>query len=364
MRKLLFLLPAIFLLSCHHRPNGLTFASLNRIALFDEDSVQYFLANTPEAQADSSKKLFLSAVDFFKNKKKPFAAIELFLHSLSIYPTALSYYELGNAYLENQKFRPALQSFQMAEKLGYSPLGNVLFKQACCYAEMDSMQAFDYVSYAVENGFVNRARIFNSIHFAKYKDDYRLLSAYNEAMAGNGDPDEILWQGYTRDFKQASFPLAIDSGYFLKMGEPQYISYDYETYIPEMRDGKFSRDVGNEFFYVNKLAATDQFTAVVYGCQSYEENGAPVYYFLACFDPKGKLLDKKVIAGAKTFAEPYKEVTIQNNLQFEIQEYKNEWEKDIEKEGFEDNKIISRQLTGTQKYVINANGKIISLQQS
>jgi tetratricopeptide (TPR) repeat protein len=227
--------------------------------------VSQFLHAANKAQADSSKKLFLKAVDVFRNGKNPFGAIELFLSSLSVYPTASTYYELGNAYLEKGKFNLALQSFQMAEGLGYDPLSQVLFKQACCYAELDSDQAYEYISYAVENGFVDRNKIFNSPHFAKFRDDAQLQSVYYDAMSGNGDPDEILWHGYLRSYKAARLPLALDSGYFRRMGEPRSISYDYENYIPEMRDGKFSRDVGSIYFYVARLTSGNAFTTLVYG---------------------------------------------------------------------------------------------------
>src|SRR5215218_1419515 len=124
-----------------------------------------------------------------------------------------------------------------------------------------------------------------------------------------------------------------------------------------MRDNKFSRDVGSEYFYVSKIMQTELCSVVLYGCRSYEYEGAPVYYILASFDSKGKLVDKMVVGGAKTFDENYKEFTAQNSNRFQIQEYKNTFEKNANEEGYENNKIVSRSLVATKQYAIDANGK-------
>lgn len=365
MRVLLLSLTAIALFSCKEQKKPLAITYLNKDAVFSTDSVRNFLNNVSEAQADSSKTVFLKGVDLLKNSNKAEAAIAVFRQSLSIYPTANTYYELGNAYLETKEWPTALKAFEMAERLKFSPLGNVLFKQASCYAEMDSAEkAYTYITYAVQNGFVDRDKILKNPHFANYKNDGYLVTVYNEAMSGNGDPEEILWQGYSQDFKQASFPYKIDSSSFRKMGEPQIISYDYEKFVPEMRDNKFSRDVGSEYFYVSRIMQTELSTVVLYGCRSYEYIGAPVYYILASFDNKGRLIDKMVVGGAKTFDDNYKEFTAQSANRFQIQEYKNSYEKNTAENGYEDNKIIHRSLVATHQFAIDVNGKFVTTQQS
>ena len=225
---------------------------------------------------------------------------------------------------------------------------------------MDSSEKmYDYLKFAVQNGFVDRQKILSNPHFAAFKTDGNLLAVYNEAMSGNGDPEEILWQGYTQDFKQASFPYKLDSGSLRMMGEPQIISYDYEKFVPEMRDNKFSRDVGSEYFYVSKIMQTELCSVVLYGCRSYEEVGAPVYYIMASFDNKGKLIDKMVVGGAKNYDENYKEFVAQSSNKFLIQEYKNTYEKSTDEDGFENNRIVSRSLIGTKQFAIDASGKFV-----
>jgi hypothetical protein len=147
------------------------------------------------------------------------------------------------------------------------------------------------------------------------------------------------------------------------MGEPRIISYDYEKFVPEMRDNKFSRDVGSEYFYVARIMQTELCNVVMYGCRSYEDVGAPVYYILASFDTRGKLIDKMIVGGAKNFDDHYKEFKAHSNNRFQVQEYKNSYEKSTDENGFENNRIISRELAGTRQYVIHANGKFVTAQQ-
>lgn len=364
MRALLLSFAAIALFSCKEQNKPVNITYLSKDGIFDKDSLRNFLNTVSATQADSSKALFLKGVDLLKNGNKADDAIKTFVRSLRIYPSANTFYELGNAYLQTKDWQDALQAFQLAESMDFVPLGNVLFKQASCYAEMDSAdKVYQYLRYAVQAGFVDRNKILNNPHFTKFKQDNYMLSVYNEAMSGNGDPEEILWHGYTQDFKQASFPFKVDSGSFRKMGEPQIISYDYEKFVPEMRDNKFSRDVGSEYFYVAKIMQTELCSVVLYGCRSYEYIGSPVYYILASFDSKGKMVDKMIVGGAKNYEDNYREFIAQSNNRFQIQEYKNTYEKSTEEEGYDNNKVVGRSLVATRQFAINANGKFVTGQQ-
>ncbi|HEV7334046.1 MAG TPA: hypothetical protein VGN63_23630 [Flavisolibacter sp.] len=365
MQRILLPLAALAILSCNENSQPKTSVSLHQDALFSRDSVSAFLSTVPDQQLDSSKQAFLKGVDLLKNNNKATEAISLLRQSIAWYPNANAYYELGNAYLQTKKWNLALRAFELAEALDYKPLGHVFYKQAGCYAAMDSVnKMLDYVTYAVQNGFVDKQKIISNDHFANYKNDYMLLSAYNEAMSGNGDPDELLWHGYSQSFKQASFPFTVDSGTMRQMVEPETISYDYEKFVPEMRDHKFSRDVGSEYFYVAKILQTELCHVVLYGCRSYEEIGAPDYFILASFNPKGTLVDKMIVGGAKTFDENYKVFTAKNKNLYQVEEYKNTYEKDPVDYGFENNRIISRVLVATRQFQIDAKGKFITAQQS
>lgn len=330
-------------------------------AMFDKDSVKAYLATAPAWAADSSKKLFLKAIDLLKNKKKTEASIRVFIQAAGLYPSATGYYELGNALLLNTQAGNnadyALKAFTMAELMDYKPWSHVLFKKACAAASCHDSHAYSYLTYAIQNGFVDREKIISNPHLLTLGDVSQLLSAYNEGMSGNGDPDAILWEGYSKQFGQASFPLTIDSGTLTAIGTPVDISYDYEKYVPEMRDYKFSRDVGKEFFYFTKVDDNRVYKTVIYGAKSYEEDLAPVSYMIASFSNTGRLIDKKMIAGAVALDSAFKECTFASKQEVEVKEYKNIYEKDTEKEGYENNPIVRRDLLTTYKYTIDSTGK-------
>ena len=349
------------LISCKEQKKSVAINYLSKSNVFEKDSVRNFLNTVNEKQSDSSKVLFLKGIDLLKNGNNTAIAIDTLLYSLSTYPVANTYYELGNAYMKIQDWPMALKAYQMAEAMKFTPLGNVLFAESGCFGELDStVKMYDYLKYAIQNGFVNREKILNNPHYRKQLDKYDgITSVYNEAMSGNGNPEEILWQGYVQDFKKAAFPYKVDSGFYAKLNEPKIISYDYEKFVPEMRDGKFSREVGSEYFYVAQIMQTEFCNVVLYGCRSYEEAGSPVYYFLASFNSKGKLIDKMVVSGAKNFDDNYKEFTAQATNHFQIEEFKNTYEKSPTESGYENNRVVSRDLIGNRQYTIDATGKFI-----
>jgi tetratricopeptide (TPR) repeat protein len=358
MRIFLPLLGILSLTACRQAAVSPAPAPLSATALFEPDSVRAYLTEAPD-WSDSSRRIFMGAIDLFRNKGNASGAVSLLLSSLRIYPSAAAYYELGNVYLEKGDFQEALNAYTMAEKMEYAPLGNLLFQKACCYAELNSDEAYQYLTYAIENGYARGDKVFSNRHFKSLRNDDYLRTVYAEAMAGNGDPEALHWQSYSRAFPRLQLPFQLDSGSYGRMKAVEIIPFDYETFIPEMRDYKFSRDVGNEFFYVGRLAQSPHFTVVIYGCRSYEQDGSPIHYMLASFSSKGKLIDKKLVAGAKTFDAPYREARFSNEGEIEIKLYKLAFAKDPEKEGYEENSITGRELLETQLMRADSSGKFI-----
>ncbi|GGH77228.1 hypothetical protein HNQ91_004173 [Filimonas zeae] len=339
---------------------------LSYTGIFNKDSVKEYLAIAPSAFADSSKKLFLKAVDLLKNKKKAEASVPLFIQSLELYPTASGYYELGNALMANENAYNdadfAFKAYSMAELMDYKPWSHVLFQKACAASVSEDSRSSDFLTYAIMNGFVHRDKVLTNKFLLKYHSQEELNSIYVKAMAGNGDADVVLWEGYSKQFGQAAFPFAIDSGTFASIGETVSISYDFEKFIPEMRDYKFSRDVGKDFFYFTRVNDNKVYKTVIYGAQLFEaEDASPVSYTLASFTPTGRLIDKKVIAGQLTLDSAFRECSFASNNEFEVKEYQNVYEKDTEKEGYANNPIVKRDLLNTYKYSIDSTGRFIKL---
>ena len=344
---------------------------LSAATVYSFDSVVAYLRQVNASQEDTSKKIFLEAIDRFKNKQDAKGSVALFEQSLRFYPNNKGYYELGNALLELNKDSLAYNAFDLAERLNYNPLGYVLFKKASALAGMAGEEdyekrqmALEYLKHAIENGFVDKEKIYNEPNLAGIRMDQDFTTAYNETMSGNGDPASILWDGYSSSFDQCSFPLTINMESIKVIKQPVAISYDYEKYVTEMRDYKFSRDVGNEFFYYTKVADNPVFETVIYGSRSYDygENMpyTPAKFYLASYSKKGKLIDKVEFAGQGGFDQLFKVATLQQNLNFEIKEYQNTWAKPLTENGYENNSIAKSDLMKTTKYQIAATGKFVS----
>ncbi len=354
-------------------PSNLLKPAMSSSAIYNFDSVAVYLQNISSLQADSAKKFFLKAIDTYKNAKKPMESIADFTSSITLYPDKKAYYELGNAMLDANKPDLALTAFNMAEKLNYDPLGYVLFKKACCYATLKKEDNYEnvetareYIQFAVENGFTDREKLMNEPKLKSINEYGGLASIYNEAMAGYGGIGNVLWNDFSSNFTQISFPLTINMETIKKLGETKAIGYDYEKFVTEMRDYKFSRDVGNEFFYYTKVAATPTYQTVVYGSRSYDYGDGekvayiPCEFYMASFNKDGKLLDKVILAGNLVYDKPFLVATLQQNGSFEIKEFTNQFEKDVSKEGYENNKIVKSNLLNTTKYQINDKGMFIA----
>ena len=161
--------------------------------------------------------------------------------------------------------------------------------------------------------------------------------------------------------KNSHFPLAINTVWIYQQTYDKAIGYDYEKFVPEMRNGKFSREVENEYFYVGKVKEDTAYSALLYaGKNMWLVDGrgyAPVYFYLVTYSPQGKIIDKIPAGGQKTFTDNFKTLSLQENLSFEIKDFKNTYEKDPEKDGYENNKVIKSDLVSTSYYKINSKGK-------
>ena len=335
------------------------------------DSVVAYLQQVKASQEDTSKKIFLQAIDLLKNKKDAAGSVALFEQSLRFYPNNKGYYELGNALLDLNKDSLAYTAFDLSEKLNYNPLGYVLFKKACAMAGMagdDDYEkrnlALEYLRHAIENGFVNREKIMGEPKLNTLRKSTEFMTAYNDAMSGNGDPASILWEGYSSSFKPCRFPLTINMESVKAINQPVAISYDYEKYVTEMRDYKFSRDVGNEFFYYAKVGNTPTYETVIYGSRSYDYGEdlpyVPAKFYIASYTKQGKLIDKLAFAGQEAFDQLFKVATLQQNMNFEIKEYQNTWTKSTPENGYEHNTIAKSDLMKTTTYKITPDGHFVS----
>ncbi|MNJ86143.1 Tetratricopeptide repeat protein [compost metagenome] len=336
---------------------------LSTADLFDGEKVRLFLFQNPEVNPESNK-LFLNALDEFKNKKNLQAASEGFKASITEYPNSKSYYELGNVYMEMKNYQGALDAYSLAEKLGYEPFSKVMFNVACAYSQLKNFpMSADYLQFAIQAGYVNIDNIEKDTDLANLREKEPDLFRKNVdlALGGVSDLENLHWLQFKRNFIQASFPVNLngDQGKVV-FDDHNHISYDFERYVSEMRDERFSRDVSRLFYNYVQVAETNNYTALIYVIRDgFYGNNGPLTYQLVTYSKKGKLIDKKVIAGRSDFSEPLKMCTLSKDLQLVITNYETVFQKDPDEEGYEDNPIVSKKKINTEKYRIDASGKIL-----
>lgn len=336
---------------------------LSSADLFNGEKVRLFLYQNPKANPESHR-LFLSALDEFKNKKNLQAASEGFKASISEYPSAKAYYELGNVCMELKNYQAALDAYSLAEKLGYEPFSKVMFNVACAYSQLKNFpMSADYLQFAIQSGYMNIENIEKDKDLAnlREKEPYLYKKNMDLALSGVSDVENLYWLQFKRQFVQASFPINLNS----EQGKVVYddknrISYDYERFVSEMRNERFSREVSKGFYNFVQVTEKPNYVALIYVIKE-EFNGdqSPLSYCLVTFSKTGKLIDKKIIAGREDYSEMLKMCTINKDLTFTITNYETTFQKDPNEEGYYDNPIVSKKKIDTEKYRIDASGKIL-----
>lgn len=334
--------------------------------LFDGEKVRLFLFQNPVSNPESDQ-LFLKALDQFKNKKNLSAAAEGFKSSIAAYPNSKSYYELGNVYMEQKNYWGALDAYSLAEKLGYEPFSKVLFNVACAYSQLKNFpMSADYLQFAIQAGYVNIDNIEKDTDLTNLREEepYLFKKNLNLALEGVSDVENLYWLQFKRNFVQASFPVNMNT----EQGKVVYddknrISYDFERFVPEMRNERFSREVSKGFYHFVQVAEKNNYVALIYVLKD-EFNGdnSPLTYRLVTYTKTGKIIDKKEIAGRDDYSAPLKMCTINKDLTFTITNYETTFQKDPDEEGYYDNPIVSKKKIDTEKYRIDSSGKILYLE--
>lgn len=365
MRQLLLFVTTATLFACNG-PSESKKGSASDVALTDRNlysaDTVLMVANANSGKSKEADKLFLQAIDIYRNKKNPSQAVTIFKKSILAQPQAKAYYELGNALGDVGELREGLQAYDIADVLDYKPLNKLLYNKACYYSKLgDQDKAKTYLISAIEFGYGNLKNLQKDPDLDNLRNvnEYDFKDLIMTAMSGATDPDKLQWAVFSHEFTQVKFPLLLDMKYASNMTEDKIISYDNERYVPEMRDYAFSRDVGAEYYRVGLVRANDSSRTLIYGVvDEMGDNTLPVYY-IASFNNKGVLIDKLLIGGQKILKDPFKVATINANYDIEVSNYQLTYEKDPEKEGYEDNKIKEQKALGKDTYAIKDDGHFV-----
>lgn len=328
--------------------------------IFDKEFILSAITLT-EGKNKTSDKYFLKGVDAYRNQKNPEEGVKLFKQSIMAQPQARAYFELGNALADLNNLGDAASAYQIAEILDYKPTSKVMYNLACVYSRGgDEKSARYYLISAIEFGYSNAKNIYedNDLEYLR-KNMYDFNDMVMAALGGATDPDKLQWNAFWHDFKPVSYPLVLDEKYSSKLGE-DYISYEYERFVAEMRNSKFSRDVGYEFYHVGLAKANDSVKTIIYAVKDVVmDNNAPPEYYIVSFDNVGKLIDKLEIGGHRSLSAPFKVATLTENGNIEIGLFNQVYKLDPEKEGYEDNEVVSVKFLEKQLYNITDDGHFV-----
>jgi tetratricopeptide (TPR) repeat protein len=359
----------VLVFSCGSNPKNssekfqkLKITNLEEKDMFTLVKVKAFMDSQDEKTAEYNN-LFLKGLDAFKNKKDLDSANHYFNESILDYPSNVAYYELGNVLLERKEYKKAIYAYEMAEKLGYEPFSEVLYNISCAHSLLNETElSAQYLEFALQAGYSNIENINKDSDLTNLRKDKYLFDTHlKQGLKGMSDAENLFWLQFKRNFSKTTFPLKLDEHLdILLLNDETHISYDFEKYIAEMRDDKFSREVSKGFYYLAEIKETKNYVALVYVIkEEFYGDDSPLIFRLATFTNEGKLIDKKEIAGRSDFSKPLKSAIIKNDMSIEITSFETVFEKDVDEEGYYDNKIVKKNKIGEETFTINKQGKIV-----
>ncbi len=332
--------------------------------IYKGNLVAAFLENDKKFIKESNT-LFLRGVDSYRNNKKLDSAVVYFTNSIIKEPSSKAYFELGNVYMDQKNYDEALNAYEMAEQLGYQPFSKVLYNKACIYSlQKNTDLSAQYLEYALQAGYTNVAHMQSDSDLENLRSNtYTFQRAVDKGLRGVSNADNLFWLQFTKLFPALGKPIKLKMQ--LSQEESQaldYISYDYEKYISEMRDAKFARDVTSSYLYYANAYETEKFVALVYIVKDeWMGDAAPIRYKMATFTHEGKLIDKRIVAGNSDsdLDGVYLQSTLNKDLTITGDLVEPQYQKDPDEHGYYDNKILSFKKVGTQNFRITKAGKIV-----
>ncbi len=331
--------------------------------LFETTKILAYLQNDIKF-IKAANKLYLNGVDAFKNKKNLDSAAYYLRGSILKEPSGKAYYELGNVYMDKKQYDKALSAYDLAENLDFQPFSKILYNKACLYSLQKKTElSGQYLEYALQAGYNNLDYIDADQDLTELRKTGVYKESIDKGLRGMSNTKNLFWLQFKKLFRKYPFPLTIQPQMSEKsLAGMQYISFDFEKYISEMRDSKFSREVSKGFYHYAQVYETDNYVAVVYIVkEEFMGEAAPLLYRLATFTHEGKLIDKKRIGGKENLRDNIWQTTFNKDRTIDIKVMEPTYENDPEDEGYYDNKIVSTKKVGQLKYKVDDAGKIVKV---
>jgi hypothetical protein len=330
------ILLSVIIGSCHNAP-GPAYVPLNAASLYIVDSVRMAATGGDEKAA---VKLLNQAADLYKKGPDTAKSIELYKQSILVKPTAKAYYELAGALVSTHQNAEAIQALHVAEKLGFTPLANVMYRYTLAYGTLNldltgddnravpwHDSAIYYMGLAIQMGYPRpqqflRRELFPALYKISGADE-----VYNTVLtAGSGrDKDRVLWDVFKSHFFPIQLPLVIDEQWISNhRQDDNVVPYEFSKFIPLMQDDHWEREPDNMYYFVGLVTTHPAYSALLYSIEPTddgEDTTHAIAYYLATFDSKGDVVDTLQVAGNREIMSPFKVFSIQPSLQFSVQDF-------------------------------------------
>ncbi|MBS1636020.1 MAG: hypothetical protein JST26_08900 [Bacteroidetes bacterium] len=332
---------------------------LDEKTMFLFDSVTKVSEKVSAQQKAEGRKYFLQAMDILVNKKNPQGSIEFFKESIFYYPSDKSYFYLTKAYIATGDAENARKASEITGALGYEPFYEVYYQDALISAlGKDTNLCLENLSQAIMEGFLNKDRLNNEKAFDFMRDNERFQAMMVNTFNDDAKLKQLVFKGFLKLFPDMQLPYTEPIDSVSRYNYDHYINYDYAAFIPGMEDGRFSRDVTNEYLYVGKLRLDNNHQAVIYKTVlAIADTLNPVKTYVQTYDSLGNLLDSEMIG---CFCSPTSSMvfTIDKDYTIHTTEYKVNWLNDPLEKGYAGNTITSTEAGKSTSVRVDVSGTI------
>jgi len=326
-------------------------------SIYDWNKGRQFSENNTPANRKEGSKLFLHAIDLYRNKKDAISGVAFFKESLTYYPNSRTYYELGNALLDTKVPDEALKAYNLAIGLDYKPEYNVYYNIACANAmKGDTVDALDNLTQALENGYNNKKHFLEDkdLDILRQSEHFKILQV--KYFSGQEMGKKQIFTMLRSGFPKKGLPFSILDNPENAYDPKKVISYDYQDFIPGMTESGFGREVTDEYSYTANLLQTDSMTLLAFTSMNMMADTLdPVSTMIASYNAEGKIIDSLEFA-CRCSPIMHKTGTMDANQNLEIKEYRNTWDFDPISKGYKNNTILKTELVRTEHYVFDKTG--------
>ena len=315
---------------------------LSENALFNADSITEGQRIATDLQKNEGRRYFLRAMDLLVNEKKATESIVLFKDAIRYFPDSRMYLFLTKAYIEISDTDNASKTNEICYRIGCDPYYELPFNDALINAiKKDTANCIASLNEAIYEGFLNKDKIVSEKRFDFIRDDPNYISMIVNTFNNDVKLKALLFKNYLKLMPDLSLPFTESIDSVSNRLDERYINYDYAVFIPEMENGRFSRDVTNEYMYVGKINLENNYHAVVYKTYfAIADTLNPTKTFVITYDSIGNVIDDEII-GCFCSPNTSQAFTISKDFTIESSEFTYKWKKDPIDKGYAGNEIES-----------------------